>query len=373
MPANLKLLNQILQESYRVLTFSSGIQALKAAARNPPDLILLDIMMPEMDGFEACRRLKEDDTLHHIPIIFISALDELENKVHAFGKGAVDYIIKPFHEEEVLARVDTHLKIVGLQRQLQEHNDNLEKLVAKRTRELAFANTRLQEMACLKDNFLSMISHELRTPANGVLALGELLIGLCPDTDDSRLFADLFHKSSERMRNLLEDATLIASIDKMIDDQEKGLPLEVLMAEVKAALPQMEIRMTAPQDNKSRILNADGSLLKKATITLVSLAACFSQNRHLVCMEVSSQNQLLELIFPLDAFQLTQEQATSFFDLESPIRASSQAEDLGLAPVVAHQILCAIGGGVRFIKENNAFGYLRAFIPYQGYTEAGLL
>jgi two-component system sensor histidine kinase EvgS len=114
-PANLTLLQEILQaRGYRVVAFTKGSMALKAAAQNPPDLILLDIRMPEMDGFEVCRRLKENGLLKKIPVLFISALTEAEDKIRAFSAGGVDYVTKPFESEEVYARVETHLRLKRL-------------------------------------------------------------------------------------------------------------------------------------------------------------------------------------------------------------------------------------------------------------------
>ena len=109
-PANLELLAEMLHaQGYRVLQFPNGMTALHASVRVKPDLILLDIMMPEMDGFEVNRRLKVDEKLRDIPVIFISALDDTTNIVQALSQGGVDYITKPFNEEEVLARVRSHL------------------------------------------------------------------------------------------------------------------------------------------------------------------------------------------------------------------------------------------------------------------------
>lgn len=115
-PANLKLLQQLLQAqgSYRTVAFPSGAQALRAAALKPPDLILLDIVMPDMDGFEVCQHLKQDECLRDIPVLFISALNATEDKVHAFNVGGVDYITKPFQAQEIYARVNTHLRLQRL-------------------------------------------------------------------------------------------------------------------------------------------------------------------------------------------------------------------------------------------------------------------
>ena len=117
-PTSLRLLVELLiEKGYRVVAFTSGAQALDAALRNPPDIILLDVRMPEMDGFEVCRRLKADERLRDVPVLFISGLNETEDKVQAFALGGADYVTKPLHAPEVLARVETHLRLRHLLRE----------------------------------------------------------------------------------------------------------------------------------------------------------------------------------------------------------------------------------------------------------------
>jgi DNA-binding response OmpR family regulator len=141
MPANLRLLSQILTEQgYKVRAALNGAHALTAVQADSPDLILLDIRMPEMDGYEVCQRLKADGRTADIPVLFISALDETEDKVKAFAVGGVDYVAKPFRVEEVLARVKTHLALRQLHRQLQAANAEL----ARRLEELEIRNKELQ-------------------------------------------------------------------------------------------------------------------------------------------------------------------------------------------------------------------------------------
>ncbi|NJL01008.1 MAG: response regulator [Spirulinaceae cyanobacterium SM2_1_0] len=123
-PMNLRLLMQMLAErDYRLKAAPSGKLALVHAMMTPPDLILLDIMMPEMNGYEVCRHLKAETRTRDIPIIFISAMHEIADKVKAFEVGGVDYIIKPFHTQEVLARIDLHLQLNRSRRQLQTERD----------------------------------------------------------------------------------------------------------------------------------------------------------------------------------------------------------------------------------------------------------
>ncbi|TDY63131.1 putative two-component system response regulator [Aminivibrio pyruvatiphilus] len=137
-PANLAILVELLgRRGYRVAAFPRGSMALKAAALEAPDLILLDIMMPGMDGFEICMRLKEDEKLREIPVLFISALDDPAGKVRAFAAGGVDYVTKPFQEEELAARVRTHLDLGRMRKELERHNHYLEDLVREKVREIS--------------------------------------------------------------------------------------------------------------------------------------------------------------------------------------------------------------------------------------------
>lgn len=126
-PANLELISGMLKErQYQIRAAISGKLALQAARNEPPDLILLDINMPEMDGYEVCRRLKEDAKLKDIPVIFLSSRAETIDKVKAFGAGGVDYITKPFQIEEIWARVETHLVLKSAREFLKDKNRFLE-------------------------------------------------------------------------------------------------------------------------------------------------------------------------------------------------------------------------------------------------------
>ena len=135
--ANLDILVDALGDVYDVSVAMDGESALEAVEEEPPDLILLDIMMPGMDGYEVCSRLKQSPAYAKIPVIFLTALTEVENKTKGFQLGAVDYITKPFEVLEVQARVKTHLSLVLASRELEMQNEILEEKVAERTRELA--------------------------------------------------------------------------------------------------------------------------------------------------------------------------------------------------------------------------------------------
>ncbi|MEJ2199780.1 MAG: response regulator [Desulfuromonadaceae bacterium] len=155
-PDNLRVLEEILTaEGHLVRAAVSGEIALKAIAVRPPELIFLDIMMPGMDGFELCRRLKADPATAAIPVLFLSALAETEEKLKAFEAGGVDYVTKPFAEKEVLARVRIHLRLFRMDNELQAEvrrvtaelrqlNQELECRVAERTGQLEAANADLR-------------------------------------------------------------------------------------------------------------------------------------------------------------------------------------------------------------------------------------
>ncbi|MDZ4169707.1 MAG: response regulator [Coriobacteriia bacterium] len=139
-PANVRILADMLKtEGYRTRSALSGEAALKAAELKVPDLVLLDIMMPGMNGIEVCRRMKANRAFAQTPVIFLSALDGTDHKVDAFAAGGVDYITKPFQVDEVLARVRTHLRLRQLQTEVEEYTHRLEDIVMEQVREIANA------------------------------------------------------------------------------------------------------------------------------------------------------------------------------------------------------------------------------------------
>lgn len=145
-PASLRLMSELLtHHGYHVRPAVSGALALKSVAAKTPDLILLDVSMPGMDGYEVCRRLKADAKSSHIPVIFTSAFGDTSQKVTGFEAGGIDYITKPIEAEEVLARVRTHLRLRQAEEALRNAHSTLELRVQKRTAELQTSNQALRE------------------------------------------------------------------------------------------------------------------------------------------------------------------------------------------------------------------------------------
>jgi two-component system, sensor histidine kinase and response regulator len=165
LPDNVRLLSLILShQRYEILEAYDGITALAIAFEHLPDLILLDLMMPIVSGIDVCRELNQNQATTDIPVIFISAMTSMSEKVEAFSVGAVDYISKPFELSEVLARVETHLRLRKLQQQLQQ-----------KTIELQVSLDQEKEFSAMKSNFISVVSHEFRTPLTAIQSSTELL------------------------------------------------------------------------------------------------------------------------------------------------------------------------------------------------------
>ncbi|NJR58032.1 MAG: hybrid sensor histidine kinase/response regulator [Cyanobacteria bacterium CRU_2_1] len=214
-PDNLRLLSSLLSEAgYTVRKVLSGELGLEAAQLEPPDLILLDIVMPGMNGYEVCQRLKESDRTCHIPIIFLSALGEELEKVQAFQIGGVDYVTKPFQVVEVLVRIETHLKLSRLQIQLQQQNLRLQQEIEYRTA----AESALQLLNQGIDARVQERTDELQTDKEQLLQLQiELQAALakeqCLNELKSTLFTTLF-------QDLQTPLTVITSVIELLKQKE---------------------------------------------------------------------------------------------------------------------------------------------------------
>jgi two-component system, sensor histidine kinase and response regulator len=351
-PANLRLLEGMLrQQGYQVRSFPRGRLALAAAAENPPELILLDINMPEMTGYEVCERLKSSEKLARIPVIFLSALGDIGDKVKAFQAGGVDYIAKPFQLEEVQARVETHIELQRLQRALQLQNDHLGDLVGLRTSELADANARLRVLDRTKSDFLNLISHEFRTPLNGLLGVSELLLDeSCggPEGDELR---GLFERSRERIMSILDDAMLLTRIE-VEGGASPSSPIclgSIMRGAIDQASGFAQSRQVALQavPGDIGVVLGEQDLLARAMQALIETAVKFSvagETVHLACrpvedsFEVTIESRGLTIPAPL---------IPTFFDLFTIGEAHTPGGDLGLGPSVAFRILALFGGSLK--------------------------
>jgi two-component system sensor histidine kinase/response regulator len=356
-PANLKLLeDMLLREGHQVQSFPSGRLALAAAMKYPPDLILLDINMPEMNGYQVCERLKSSHALSDIPVIFLSALTETQDKVQAFRSGAVDYISKPFQFDEVHARVETHLKLHHLQQALRLQNDRLEDTVAERTWELAEANERLILLDRSKNEFLSLISHEFRTPLVGLLGVGELILSEMPSNQENTELRNIFDGSRRRMLSLLDDALLLGQIDvsaERFGSAPVSLSVVLNRAIDSAAEFATSRRVTiAPPSAEQGLVVGDEELLARALQALLETAVKFSGESETVRLSCEVLPDSTEVNIESRGRMIPDSALGRFFDLLSIGEAITPGGDLGVGLPLAYRILSLFGASVSVVNRD---------------------
>ena len=349
-PANLKLLEDLLsQQGHTVRSFPRGRLALEAAARNPPDLILLDINMPEMNGFKVCELLKSDEKLAAIPVIFLSALTDSSDKVQAFQCGGVDYVTKPFQVDEVQARVETHLKIHQLQKQLQLHANHLEDLVASRTRELAESQARLKVLDRAKSDFLRLIHHELRSPLNGLLGVGELALDELGASQEGAELREMFELSRQRMLTILDDALLLTEIEVASDNFSSEatdlVPTLHSAMEGAAGFAQSRGVRIELEPGDAGCVVAKRDLLLKAMQALLETAVKFSKTGQAVRLSCQAGPGSVAVLIHSHG-HIPESAIGNFFQVFSIGEAITPGGDLGLGPPVSQRILSLFGGSI---------------------------
>ncbi len=361
-PENLYVLSDMLKaEKYEVRPVPSGPLAITAAKNNPPNLVLLDINMPEMNGYQVCKILKADEKLKEIPVIFISALSETLDKVKAFSSGGVDYITKPFQFEEVSARVKTHIELSRIKSELRKYNQNLEKLVGERTAELETAYRRLRNIDGLKSEFIDMISHEFRTPLSGLLGVTDFLFDtfdkMKVDADISWMFT-VFDSSKTRILRLLEDATMIRNLEISGENQTSGF---ISANDIITSGAQGFEYFVSPEFKGLSIL-AEPAMIHSAAKAANLLAKCFIKKENPE-LDIYVDDGNLCLKYSLDNLKMSENEAVNFFELSSSVRCSTYAQHLGLSTVAARKILNHFGGDLKFIVSEDSIGWLIMNLP----------
>ncbi len=275
---NAKALTRLLESDYRVSSVSGGEQALESVRNeSSPDLILLDIMMPGIGGYEVCRLLKDDERTRDIPVIFITAMEDVSDETRGLEMGAVDYIVKPFSPPIVWARVKTQL---SLKRSLEiQKNQNRE----------------LMELNEVKNRFLGIAAHDLRNPLISIRGLSELMIKMDLSTEKRSVFLGTINQVSNQMLRLVNDLLDISVIESgrfdlhlkqadlsqlaaeragLVEEiaREKGIVLVTELPEV-ASLPMDSDRIGQVIDNlltnAIKFSNA-GTTIRLVTRTVVS-------------------------------------------------------------------------------------------------------
>jgi signal transduction histidine kinase len=302
-PENLRLLSSALtQQGYDVRSTISGLMALTGIRNIMPDLILLDIMMPGIDGYEVCKALKAEPFTHDIPVIFISAIDDVLDKVKAFRVGGVDYITKPFEIEEVLARVENQLNIRRLQRRLEEQNERLQQEIQHRKQaeeEALKALAKEKEFSELKTRFISMVSHEFRTPLTMIHSSAELLEYYEWSEAEKRERLQQIQEGVHHMTHLLEDVLLIGKVDAgKLEPKPTSFNLiefcHNLIAEVQLTVSNNhEIEFLSEPELQNVWL--DQKLLRQIFYNLLSNAIKYSPNGGKISVAITNQENRIIL------------------------------------------------------------------------------
>ena len=249
-PENLTLMNGLLKDLYRVKVVNNGERALKVAADSQPDLVLLDIMMPGMDGYEVCRRLKSNAETKDIPVIFLTAKTEIEDEQKGFDVGAVDYITKPISPPIVLARVKTHLTLKAAADFLRDKNAFLETEVRRRTREVQVVqDVTIMAMASLAETRDNETGNHLRRTQNYVRTLARKL------------------QSNPLFEKALDDATIdmLYKSSPLHDIGKVGIPDAILLKPGKLTGEEFEIMKTHTTLGRDAILAAEKLMGKPTT------------------------------------------------------------------------------------------------------------
>ncbi len=293
--ANIGVLVDYLKElGFKTITARNGQMGLKRAQFSRPDLILLDVMMPGIDGFEVCQSLKANPETRDIPVIFMTALHEVEDKVKGFAAGGVDYITKPIQQEEVLARVRTHLRLQAQQRQLQQQAAAL-----TQAKELAdSARVTAERANTAKSEFLANMSHELRTPLNAILGFSHLVIRDPTLAPQHREHLKIVHHSGEHLLTLINDVLDMSKIeaghttlnkkdfdlDQVLNDLEDMLQLRTRK---KGIVLKFERSPEVP-----RYIRTDETKLRQVLINLIGNGIKFTAEGKVV-VRVRSESQSL--------------------------------------------------------------------------------
>ncbi|MGN7610686.1 response regulator [Magnetococcales bacterium HHB-1] len=362
--ANLNLLVNILRrEGFRVRPAVNGTLALRSLKERPADLVLLDIMMPKMNGYEVCTQIKENPLYTNLPVVFISAKDDTLDKVKAFRVGGVDYICKPFYPEEVLARVRTHLSLYEMRHRLSRQNELLEEKIAQRTQALEKAMSAAQAASQAKDEFLAVMSHEIRTPMNIVIGMADLLF----ETPLNREQQDHLNRLMRAGHTLFDLINNVLDLSRIEADQleihlkpfllhpffEDIMRMLEPQAKEKGLIFQLEMDKDLPQHWVS-----DTSRLKQVLINLLSNAIKFTEAGS-VHVRVWSKERLHITVsdtgIGIDA-KKCQEIFSPFFQVDTTMTRNYGGSGLGLA--IAKKIMDRLEGEIAVestVKEGSIF------------------
>ncbi|MHB1117365.1 response regulator [Sideroxydans sp.] len=334
-PDNLILMNGLLKDEYKVKVANSGEKALKIALSDtPPALILLDIMMPDIDGYEVCRRLKLDPKTRNIPVIFLTAKTEAEDERKGLELGAADYISKPISPSIVMARVKNHLS-------LQDKNT-----------ELAHAKFMAEKANLAKSSFLLSMSHELRSPLNAILGFAQLMeIDITPPTASQKESIAQILQAGWHLLQLIDEILDLTKIESghVPMSKEPVLLAEILhecQRMIDTQAHQRGIKLTLPQFDTPCFVSADRIRLKQILINLLSNAIKYNRKDGAIEVQCSSSSPGRTRISVRDSGTgLSPEQLAQLFQPFNRLgQEAGVVQGTGIGLVLAKRLVELMGG-----------------------------
>jgi signal transduction histidine kinase len=354
--ASLKLLTDLLTaEGYEVRPADSGALALASVTANPPALILLDILMPDMDGFEVFRRLKAHPEHRHIPVIFISALTETEQRVEGLKLGAVDFISKPFQREELLARVKLHLELSQLR-------TGLEQMVAERTHELRDAQEKLvrQEKLAVLGQMAGSVGHELRNPLSIIKNAVYYLKLVQPDANDKvKEYLDIITSEIGNSDKIISD--LLDFARPSSNERQTVAVFELVRQTLERfpAPPAVQVTLDIPEGlppvyaDLLQLTQVLGNLVINACQAMASPAGMGSQSSATLpeggklTLSASTQGDMIEIKVQDTGAGIPPENMSKLFE---PL-FTTKAKGIGLGLAVSQKLVEANGGWIEVQSE----------------------
>ncbi|MCW3785061.1 hybrid sensor histidine kinase/response regulator [Plebeiibacterium sediminum] len=309
-PKNLQVVAALLTENnYVVEVALNGKTALKWLENTPFDAILLDVMMPEMDGFTTCELIKKNNACVNIPIIFLTARHDIESITDGFSKGGVDYITKPFNQQELLVRLKTHIELKESREKLLDLNGWLQSEVQKKTEELIVANKNLikayEELKMLdkaKNDFLNTISHELRTPLNGIVGSINLLNSFDHDTQVSEILA-LLETSVNNLEKYSYAALQISNLQLKGESQLSSNDVDLIpfvksqVNTIHSKCQKKNLNLTFKINIPEANVNIDQALMSTAIVSLLESTLIYTNEGEIkVEISVNNDHAIIEIV-----------------------------------------------------------------------------
>lgn len=304
-PANLQTLAMALASEYDLHIANTGSVGLKLAQDIEPDIILLDVMMPEMDGYEVCQKLKENESLKSTPVVFVTALSDLDAEAKGLQLGAVDYIAKPINVNIARRRIHNLIQMESLRREVEAQRDHLEEMVQARTEALSIAKDAAESACRAKTSFLTNMSHELLTPLNGIMGMISLVLR---KVDDPQI-KDRLLKAESASQNLLAIIHNVLDVSKFESDQltleRVNFPVGMVLEHVrclmvpKAQEKDIELTIITPDEISTLYAYGDPIRLGQILLTLVGNAIKFTETGAIdvIAQLLPRQDEKVELQF----------------------------------------------------------------------------